>query len=214
MIYTLPNRANLRNRATRWASPFIVSMTFCALAANQIYLFGLTQRLEAKADLTDQQHLTDRVMTLEADIARAPDSQSGVSYSDLNLVNDSFNDRLTELANVMTGVATQTDLATLLQRVQQLESNQNQPSAQTVVAPPKHKPRKLKKPQVLPFQILGQELRGGEHFLSVGPLESQSLEQCQLIRRGETYAGWRFEAIHEQSAVFTANGQTLRLTIR
>jgi hypothetical protein len=189
-------------------------MTFCALAANQIYLFGLAQRLEAKADLTDQHHLTDRVMTLETDVARAPDSQSGVSYSDLNLVNDSFNDRLTELANVMTGVATQTDLATLLQRVQQLESNQNQPPAQTVVVPPKHKPRKPKKPLVLPFQILGQELRGDEHFLSVGPLETQSLEQCQLIRRGETYAGWRFEAIHEQSAVFTANGQTLRLTIR
>jgi hypothetical protein len=129
-------------------------------------------------------------------------------------VNESLNQRITELANVMTAVASQTDLSALLHRVQQIELNQIPSPVVTISSKPKSRSAKPQKLAAPPLQILGLELRGDERFLSVGPLGTESLEQCQLIRIGETYAGWRLEHIDDQTAVFTGNGQTHRLSIR
>lgn len=113
----------------------------------------------------------------------------------------------------MTSVASQADLHALEQQVKKLETTRVQalvPSASNKPHKSRPKPKKVAE---FPLQILGQEIRGGEHFLSVGAIGSESLDQCQLIRVGETYLGWKLDGVEGQSAVFTANGATRRLNI-
>ncbi|WP_285374217.1 hypothetical protein [Pseudomonas sp. lyk4-TYG-107] len=214
MIYSLPTKANLRNRLARWTTPVLISMAFGSLVLQQACLSKLSQRLDELADSTHLQHLDDRIVEVEQSLSRLSLPQGGVSYSDLNLINESFNERIAELADVITGTASQSDLKDLRQRVQQLESNQPQHPVMPIAPRPKFLSRKPTKPAEPPIQILGQEIRGGERFLSLGPKDAESLEQCQLIRVGETYYGWRLDGIDEQIAVFTANGLTHRLSIR
>jgi hypothetical protein len=212
MTYAIPAGSNIRGRLTRWSSPLLFSITFCALLSHQFALSGLTQN--QVMDSKDLQHIDERVLVLEKSAAVASSEQSGVSYSDLNALNDSFNERITELATAMTAVASQAELQALEQQVQKIEKNR----VQVLTAPASTKPHKPRsKPRIVvefPLQILGQEIRGGEHFLSVGAIGAESLDQCQLIRVGETYMGWKLDGVEGQSAVFTANGATRRLNIR
>lgn len=213
MTYPLTDAPKLRSRLASWTTPTLFFLTLCALVSHQLRLSELTEHLANKADAINLQRLTDRVATLEAHYSTVPQTQNGVSYSELNQLNDSFNDRIIELSSAMADVASQTDLDALQQRVQQLEVKPSIPSAPRT---PKPK-RPVRKPQaaVTPdLQVLGQELRGGERFLSVGPLNAQSLDQCRLIRIGESYAGFRLDVIEQDTAVFSANGQTHRLHIR
>lgn len=213
MINSLTEAPKLHSRLVSWTTPMLFFLTLCALASHQMRLSGLTERLADKADAINLQRLTDRVAALEAHRSMVPQTQNGVGYSELNQLNDSFNDRIIELSSAITGAASQTDLEALQQRVQQLEVKPNVPS---VPPTPKIK-RPARPPQaaVTPdIQVLGQELRGGERFLSVSPLNAESLDQCGLIRIGESYAGFRLDAIEQETAVFSANGQTHRLHIR
>ncbi|MCU7247281.1 hypothetical protein [Pseudomonas koreensis] len=214
MILNIPTLLSLRTRMARWTTPLLFSVTLCSLALHQVNLSWLTQRVDKHSELTDLHHLEDRVMALEKAQASIEPAQSGVSYSDLNQLNDSFNERITELASAMSAVASQAGLDALLQRVQQLETTRLQRAIPVPAATIRNTPRKAKTSVQAPIQVLGHEVRGGEEFLSVGPQDAQSLNQCQLLRVGESYAGWKLEAIEEQVAVFTAHGTTHRLSIR
>ena len=212
MIYAIPAGSNIRGRLTRWSSPLLFSITFYSLLSHQFALSGLTQNQVIGSK--DLQHIDERVLVLEKSAAVASPEESGVTYSDLNALNDSLNERINELATAMTAVVSQADLQALEQQVRKLATNRVQaltPPASTKPHKSRSKPRKVEE---FPFQILGQEIRGGEHFLSVGAIGAESLDQCQLIRVGETYLGWKLDDVDGQSAAFTANGATRRLNIR
>ncbi|MNI13340.1 hypothetical protein D3C73_665580 [compost metagenome] len=216
MIYALASTPKLRCRLTSLALIGFFTAASCTLVSQQIRLSELTQHLDELADSTALQHISDRVLELERSAATSLSDPAGVSYAELNQINDSLNERITELANAMAAVATQSDLVAITQRIQQLESNLVKPERPPASVRTKKPARTPKSPtsNAPAIQILGQELRGGEQFLSVGPSGSQKLTQCQLLRIGETYLGFTLVAIEGPSAVFSADGQIHRLTIR
>lgn len=71
------------------------------------------------------------------------------------------------------------------------------------------------KQQDPPFTVVGIEYRGGERFLSVGPLESTQLSQLYLIQPGDTVAGtsWRLKALENNSARFDVAGTPQVVTV-
>lgn len=66
-----------------------------------------------------------------------------------------------------------------------------------------------------PFTVVGIEYRGGERFLSVGPLDSTRLSQLYLIQPGDTVAGtsWRLKALENNSARFDVAGTPQVVTV-
>ncbi|WP_051414903.1 hypothetical protein [Pseudomonas sp. QTF5] len=215
MIYSTISNTTLRTRFLRWTPPLLLSVACCTLISHQISLSELTQRLVEQADSTDLQHLEDRVMGLELSILNAQQSPNAVTRTEMTDLSAALNGRITDIEKAMAAThQPQTDLQALLQRVLQLESGQKQLMHLPVPNKPAPLPRKPKKPAEPSFQILGWELRGGERFLSIVPVGTQSLDQSRLMRIGESYAGWRLEGFDEQSAVFVADGVTHRLNIR
>lgn len=71
------------------------------------------------------------------------------------------------------------------------------------------------KQQDPPFTVVGIEYRGGERFLSVGPLDSTRLSQLYLIQPGDTVAGtsWRLKAFENNSARFDVAGTPQVVTV-
>lgn len=214
MINLVSKESRARSHLTRWTNPALFAITFCTLCAFQVQLTGLAQRLDLKQDVSTEQQLASRIAALEETSSAYSTPFNGVSYSDLNALNDSFNERITELATAMTTVPSRADLEALLERVQRIEKNANQRAADAVAKKTRPTPVKRKKAIEFPLQILGQELRSGERFLSVGTLGEPSVDQCRLMRIGETHLGWKLESIDTDSAVFANEGTTHRLSIR
>lgn len=163
MINSLTEAPKLHSRLVSWTTPMLFFLTLCALASHQMRLSGLTERLADKADAINLQRLTDRVAALEAHRSMVPQTQNGVGYSELNQLNDSFNDRIIELSSAITGAASQTDLEALQQRVQQLEVKPNVPS---VPPTPKIKrpARPLRQRSRQIYRYLGKNCEVGSGF--------------------------------------------------
>jgi len=61
----------------------------------------------------------------------------------------------------------------------------------------------------VPFSVLGIEHRGGESFLAVSPLQNTQLQDVQLLRPGESRAGWQLRSLTSTKAQFALpNGRT------
>jgi hypothetical protein len=127
---------------------------------------------------------------------------------------DAFNQRLTDVQTTIAGAAAITDLQALGYQLQQLESRLQQAPPSPAPSKPKLRPHKVKQAAEPAFQIIGRELRGGQRFLSINPIGSQSLDQSRIMRIGETFAGWQLQEFDEQIAVFVIGGQIHRLKIR
>ena len=63
------------------------------------------------------------------------------------------------------------------------------------------------------FQVIGVDLRAGEHFVAILPTSASALTQVRLLRPGEAEAGWRLYAIERSTAVFRHGDETHRLSI-
>lgn len=214
MINLASKESRARSHLTRWTNPALFAITFCTLFGFHMQLSGLAQRLDLKQDVSSEQQLASRVSALEEASSTHSTLPPGVSYSDLNALNDSFNERVGELATAMTVVASRADLELLLERVQRIEKNETQRAVDAVAKKTRPTLSRRKKAIEFPLQILGQELRSGERFLSVGTLGEPSVDQCRLMRIGETHLGWKLESIDTDSAVFATEGNTHRLSIR
>ncbi|MHB0818478.1 hypothetical protein ACYCFK_09380 [Stutzerimonas stutzeri] len=65
-----------------------------------------------------------------------------------------------------------------------------------------------------PFTLLGIETRAGESFASVARNDAQSLDEVQLLRRGEAFQSWRLLRVEDHAAVFVAGGEERVVSIR
>lgn len=78
----------------------------------------------------------------------------------------------------------------------------------TLVIKKTARPPKPSKPPV-PFSVLGVEHRGGESFLAVSPLQNTQLQDVQLLRPGDSRAGWQLRSLTSTKAQFgLPNGRT------
>lgn len=214
MIYSTTTGTTLRTRLLRWTPPMVLSVACCALVSHQISLSELAQRLTEQSDAEDLQHIEDRLMGLEQSTLNAQPSRNTATRTELSDLYATLNGRITDLENSLPSIGPQEDFQALEQRVLQIESRQKQLAQSSVPNKATSPARKPKKPAEPSFQIFGRELRGGEQFLSIGPMGGRSLDQNRLMRVGESYSGWRLESFDEQSAVFVADGVTHRLNIR
>lgn len=106
------------------------------------------------------------------------------------------------------------ELRSLQTRIEQLESRLATARPATPTAARPRIPAAPKPPVTEPpFQVIGAELRAGEHFLSILPTGAGVLSQVRLLRPGEVEAGWRLDTIDGRTAVFRQGDEVRRLAV-
>lgn len=107
-----------------------------------------------------------------------------------------------------------TDLQSLRTRIERLEVRLAtvRPAPMAASRPPVLAPAKPR-PIEPAFRVIGVELRAGERFLSILPIDAAALAPARLLRAGETEAGWRLEVIEDDIAVFRHGDEVHRLTV-
>lgn len=143
-----------------------------------------------------QQALSNRIDTAQKLAEQAAEANQGISPDTASL---------SELLSM------KAEVETLARQLREL--GQQQHAKQTTSTPTKAKPsRPNTKPQTQtpPFTLVGVEYRGGERFLSVGPLNSTKLSQLYLIQPGDMVTGttWRLKGLEDGSAHFEVAGKT------
>ena len=123
--------------------------------------------------------------------------------------------RLTRIEQALEDSAPKTDVGSLQEhlsaietRVAQLSKPLRRPSA----APPSPGPT-TQEALTPPFLILGAELRGGEHFLSLLPTGTQTIKGVHLLRPGESEGEWLLEALDTNTAVFHVRDRIQRIQL-
>ncbi|MEK1836661.1 MAG: hypothetical protein AAAB23_15220 [Pseudomonas sp.] len=212
MIYTTSSNSAFRARLLRWSTPFWLTLTSVVLATHQASLSRLEGSVQEQADAVKLQLLEDRLIELER--SNFDTSQKRVTQTQLNQTTDALSRRIEDMHTAIAGAAAMADLQILQDQLQHLESKHQTTTPSPVPSKLKLKPRKATKPTEPSFQIIGRELRGGERFLAINPLGSQSLEQSRIMRIGETYAGWRLRGFDAQTAEFVVDGELRRLNIQ
>ncbi|MGF6513077.1 hypothetical protein ABH912_000543 [Pseudomonas sp. BT76 TE3572] len=214
MIYTTSSNSKLRAQLLLWSTPLWLSLASVVLISHQVSLSRLGESVQEQTDSVKLQLLEERIIELEQSNLDTPENPNTVTQTEFNLHNDTLSRRIADLRTELAGTAAIADLQVLQGQLQALESKHLQTAPSPAPAPLKLKSRKPNKPPEPTFQIIGRELRGGERFLSINPLGSQSLEQSQVMRIGETYAGWRLRSFDAQAAEFVVDGEIRRLNIR
>jgi hypothetical protein len=214
MIYTTSSNSAYRARLLRWSTPFWLTLTSVVLATHQASLSRLEGSIQEQADSVTLQLFEERLIELERSNFDTSQNQTRVTQTQLNQTTDALSRRIDVMHAAITGAAAMADLQTLQDQLRQLESKHQTTTPSPATSKLKLKPRKVSKPAEPSFQIIGRELRGGERFLSINPLGSQSLEQSRIMRIGETYAGWRLQGFDAQTAEFVVDGELRRLNIR
>jgi hypothetical protein len=103
-------------------------------------------------------------------------------------------------------LAIKADVEVLQKALQEVRRLAEQTPPSVVKKTPR--PPKPSKPSV-PFTMLGIEHRGGESFLAVSPLQNAQLQDVQLLRPGESRAGWQLRSLTSTKAQFgLPNGRT------
>ncbi|MDR6610549.1 hypothetical protein [Pseudomonas synxantha] len=214
MIYITTSTSRIRALLVRWTIPACLSLACHVLILHQLSLSDLSEKIQAHEDSPELQLLDDRVAALEQTDNVAQQAPQLVTQTEFYQLSETFNRRLDGLHKTIAATATNADLHPLQLKVQALEAKLEQPVVSPAPSKPKLKPRKALQPAVLPFQIIGRELRGGEYFLSIAPIDAQSIGQSQVLRIGETHNGWKLDRLDDKSAVFLVNGEARRLNIR
>lgn len=214
MIYTTSSNSAYRARLLRWSTPFWLTLTSVVLATHQASLSRLEGSVQEQADSVTLQLFEERLIELERSNFDTSHNPMTVTQTQFNQTTDALSRRIDVMHTAIAGAAAMADLQTLKDQLQQLESKYQTTTPSPAPSKLKLKPRKASKPTEPSFQIIGRELRGGERFLSINPLGSQSLEQSRILRIGETYAGWRLQGFDVQTAEFVVDGELRRLNIR
>jgi hypothetical protein len=163
-------------------------------------------------------NLHERVAALEGQldgIARKPPS---VSESRFNVARQAWDARLAQLEEEMSGAVRRDELTTLHDRLNAIETRlagirQTRPAATPRPRPAQAEPAKAPEVVVAPFTVLGIDVRGGESFLSLAPLGTDSLREVHVLRVGETYGDWRLEKLDAAAAEFRVGERSIRLEL-
>lgn len=210
----LTTTRDLRKVRLLWATgACALLMVGGVLVSQQLRLSTLAEAVQSDALALQIQAFDERVAALEQRVDRVQQRPAGVSTSDFEATRTSLAKRLDALDAGLTETVLQQDLQPIRSQLENLEAAlQRAGEAAKNVPMARAAPRPLAVPEP-PFQILGLEARGGERFLSIAPLGTDSLTQTQLLRVGDTYGGWQLSAIEQQAAVFRVNAQARRLPL-
>ncbi|WP_431819416.1 hypothetical protein [Burkholderia sp. F1] len=156
--------------------------------------------------------LTARVGQAEQQLAAIKRQPAPLAPEALTAARTERETRLTQVEASLAARADAQALEALQTRVEKLEASPAR--APMAAATGRPTPTPAKPVKVLPpFQVLGVELRGGQRFLTVAPLDATNLNQSRLLRVGESDGGWTLESIDATQASFRVSGKTRHLVL-
>lgn len=192
---------------------------------------GTTAQMQAEMSESGQER---RVLFLENTVAElagqlaALQARPWVHPDQLMDAQRELNGRIRTVNDNLAGLARQSELQALQAQLQQLQFDMQ--ALQALQAAPVVKltaPADATPPRrgnasaarvegtnaTPPFKVLGVELRGGEHLLSILPTGKASVASVVLLHVGQPIGAWRLEAIEAHHAVFKVGERTRRIAI-
>ncbi|TNF83477.1 chemotaxis protein [Pseudomonas sp. ICMP22404] len=209
----------------------IIGILCLAIAGLSGGLYNQYQRM-AELQNTNNQHL-QTLDTLQHDSSALKDAQEKLQYAlrdlkqlvdtgeqqanTLDPMLDQWAQEIQVLRDGLAARATETDMAALRARLEQVEQqlldlkSKPSPTPTPTPTPSAAKPKKTAphKPTPLspPFSVLGVESRGGESFLAIAPHDSRSLVEVRLLHRGEQIGAWYLKKLEPTAAIFAVDAQ-------
>jgi len=194
------------------ASTWLLLMSATVLI-DHVSLSKLADQAETRAPGAQVAVLESRVTELWQTVEQLKQRPAPLPQANYQADRRALGLRLTEIEQALGERLTADSLQALQARVSQLEArsaprltNRVAPSARAT-APARSRPAEPT------FQVIGAELRAGEHFLSILPADATALAHIRLLRTGEEEGGWRLDAIDGDTAVFQQTGETRRVSI-
>lgn len=157
----------------------------------------------------------NQVGALQSRLETLTDS-SPVARAHFDAAQQAVDARLGALEQTLTGTARADALTLLTERVQTLEQQlarvRRSTAAQKLaeIAQPALQKPLLQDP---PFSVIGSELRAGERFLSIAPIDAHAIGQIRVMRPGDAEGPWRLDAVDANNATFTVDGVTRRISL-
>lgn len=204
-------------RRTRWfkiaAGIWLLLISLIAVV-NSVGISRLTEQARRDTQETQIKALAGQVAELAQQAEAGKRQPKPVSQVEVATVRQALETRLTSLEQAQVDTAHASDLQALQDRVGVVETRQQELRS---AAPAALRPRvpvvvKSKVPTP-PFRVVGLELRGGERFLSIAALATNSLASVRLLREGDSDSGWQLQSIEAHAALFLVNGQPQRVAL-
>lgn len=208
MTPTMPGTAQpRRGTLLRVAAVTWVLLISAGVVINHVALTKLADQDEASAVSTRIAGLEHRLAELSQDTEQVRTQPAALPQSRYDADREAFDRRLSALEQTLGEPAAADALQPLQARIEQLEARI------AARAAPRAPVARSVAPAEPPFRVAGVELRAGERFLSILPVEGDALGQVRLLRPGEEEAGWRLTAIEGDIAVFQHGTDNRRLTV-
>lgn len=204
-------------RRMRWfkiaAGIWLLCISLIAIV-NSVGLSRLTEQARRDTQATQIKALAGQMAELAQQAEAGKRQPKPVSQADFAAARQALEARLASLEQAQVDTAHASDLQALQGRVSAVETRQQElrAAAPTVLrprVPVAVKPKAL----VPPFRVVGQELRGGERFLSIAPPATTSLANVRLLREGDSDSGWQLQSIEAHAALFQVNGRPQRVAL-
>ncbi|ELE7121168.1 TPA: hypothetical protein L4U84_000960 [Pseudomonas aeruginosa] len=177
---------------------------------------------QTMTDQADQQQLDVRLQRLEAQVTglaettRALQQPAAATAAGLQDARQALEARIVQAEQTLGGYATAEDVQALRIEVEQIKVRQAtaRAAAPTQRRTPSQPTIAKSEPPLLPFRVVGAELRAGQRSVSVVPSAGDfTSDQLQVLLPGDALGPWRLQAIEGNAAVFQAGDQTRRVAI-
>ncbi|WP_256824886.1 hypothetical protein [Pseudomonas kurunegalensis] len=177
---------------------------------------------QTMTDQADQQQLDVRLQRLEAQVTglaettRALQQPAAATAAGLQDARQALEARIVQAEQTLGGYATAEDVQALRIEVEQIKVRQAtaRAAAPTQRRTPSQSTIAKSEPPLLPFRVVGAELRAGQRSVSVVPSAGDfTSDQLQVLLPGDALGPWRLQAIEGNAAVFQAGDQTRRVAI-
>lgn len=214
---SLPLPSALHRRRIPWfriaAIGGLLAVSLIALA-DRIALSRLTEQTRRNDANAQIGTLSARLIDLERLIAADRRHPKPASAAELTAMRRSLDAQITHLKEAQAAFARAGDVQALQARVTDIEARQEQDrvALTTVQATPRHASA-IPRPLAPPFRVQGLELRGGEAFLSIAPIATNSLASIHLLHPGESERGWQLQRLDPHAALFRVNGTAQRVIL-
>ncbi|RQR79184.1 hypothetical protein DIE11_17465 [Burkholderia sp. Bp9012] len=213
MTMPLPQSGTPRLRLPLLVACAWGTLVSAGVVIDYLLVSGIATRVAHVPRVADMDGLHREQTALEQRVTALSHPVDIVRRADLRAAQKATDARLSKLEQAIDARAASQDLAALQTRLGQLDA---EVAAQHVKPDrkPVRRPRPVAAPvPTPPFTVLGTELRGGEGFLAVAPSVNAPIDQTTLLHPGDATAGWQLQTIDGSTAIFRANGQTVRLDI-
>lgn len=212
-----PDLTSRLTRLTRIAVIAWLVVLTVAAAVIGAAIARLQQPWQNNAIETAMNELQVRIPMLETFKSETERKTVGLPRHEFRPLREGWDQRLDLLEQTQQGKASGSDFAALRERLDMLEHSVKTtvPSAKPVARKPRAREMVQRRTisTVPDFTPLGIELRGGERFLAIAPINTRALGQVRLLAVGDAHGRWQLQAMQSHSALFLVDQQMHRLNV-